>query len=73
MTKESKDAEVGAATEIDLQEIIAAQFLAGEGVVTIGQNTPDEVILLTIKQAVAFGKPFKVVPAIGVIAHDDLG
>ncbi|VWC60250.1 MULTISPECIES: hypothetical protein [Burkholderia] len=54
----------------DLKAIVAEKFAAGEGGVTIGPDTPDEVILRTIKQAVSLGKPFMVVPPHPLI-HDD--
>jgi hypothetical protein len=49
--------------EIDLKEFIDAKFAAGEGVLTFAKDTPDAVILLAIKQALAAGKPFTVIPA----------
>lgn len=49
--------------EIDLKAFIDAQFATGEGVLTFGKDTPDAVILLSIKQALAVGKPFTVIPA----------
>ncbi|WP_176042754.1 hypothetical protein [Burkholderia stabilis] len=49
--------------EIDLQSVVVEKFAAGEGVLTFSNDTPDEVILLAIKQALKIGKAFTVVPA----------
>jgi len=35
--------------------------IAGEGVIIISSTMPDVAILLAIRQAVAVGKPFKVI------------
>ncbi|QMI48969.1 hypothetical protein [Burkholderia sp. MBR-1] len=48
--------------EVDMKAVIDAQFAAGQGVLTFSNDTPDEVILLAIKQALKAGKPFTVVP-----------
>lgn len=48
--------------EIDMKAVIDAKFAAGQGVLTVSDDTPDEVILLAIKQALKAGKPFMVVP-----------
>jgi hypothetical protein len=48
---------------IEMKSVVDATFAAGEGVLVIGEDTPDAVILLGIKQAVAIGKPFMVIPA----------
>jgi hypothetical protein len=49
--------------EIDMKEVIDAQFAAGEGVLLISKDMSDAVILLAIKQAVAAAKPFTVIPS----------
>lgn len=49
--------------EIDMKAVIDAKFAAGEGVLTFANDTPDEVILAAIKQALKAGKPFTVIPA----------
>lgn len=48
--------------EVDMKTIIDAKFAAGEGVLSFSQDTPDAVIVLAIKQGLAAGKPFTVVP-----------
>ncbi|MBA9859442.1 hypothetical protein DEE69_26420 [Ralstonia insidiosa] len=54
---------VGRAVLVDLKAVLDEKFKAGKGVVTFGPDTPDDVILLTIKHAMSFGKPFQVIPA----------
>lgn len=49
--------------EVDMKTVIDAKFAAGEGVLTVSKDTPDAVIVLLIKQALAAGKPFTVVPS----------
>ncbi len=48
---------------IDMKTVIDEKFAAGEGVLTFSESTPDEVIVLAIKQALAMGKAFTVIPA----------
>lgn len=47
----------------DFKAIVDANFADGSGVLTFGKDTPDEVILAGIKQRLASGKAFTVVPA----------
>jgi hypothetical protein len=49
--------------ELDLKSIIDEKFASGAGVLTFSNDTPDAVILLSIKQAIAVGKPFTVIPS----------
>ncbi|MCM3583744.1 hypothetical protein M3795_25065 [Ralstonia pickettii] len=49
--------------EVDLKTVVDAKFAASEGVLTFSKDTPDAMIVLLIKQALAAGKPFTVVPA----------
>nr|WP_280960306.1 hypothetical protein [Burkholderia sp. M701] len=39
------------------------RFESGDGVLTFGASTPDEVIVVAIRRALAAGKPFTVIPA----------
>lgn len=48
---------------IDMKTVIDEKFAAGEGVLTFSESTPHEVIVLAIKQALAMGKAFTVIPA----------
>ncbi|CAJ4332144.1 Uncharacterised protein [Burkholderia pseudomallei] len=66
------DQEAGRHILADVKMIIDEKFKAGEGVVAIGPDTPDEVILSTIKNAVSFGKPFTVVSPVKTFLHDEL-
>jgi hypothetical protein len=50
-------------SEIDLKCVVDSSFESGNGVLTFGASTPDEVIIFAIRSALAVGKPFKVVPA----------
>lgn len=55
---------VGTGTEmVDLKAVLDQKFLAGDGVVTLGPETPDDVILVSIKHAMWFGQPFQVIPS----------
>lgn len=54
---------VGRTILVDLKAVLDEKFKAGEGVVTIGPETPDDVILVSIKHAMSFGKPFQVIPS----------
>lgn len=56
------DDEVGP-LEVDMKAVVDAQFAAGEGVLTFSKDTPNAVIVLLIRQGLAAGKPFTVVPA----------
>lgn len=47
--------------EIDLKAIMDEKFAAGEAVLTFSKDTPDAVILATVKQGIAVGKPFTVI------------
>lgn len=49
--------------EIEMKAVVDAQFAAGKGVLVFSKDTPDEVILDGIKQGIAAGKPFTVIPA----------
>ncbi|PNE59909.1 hypothetical protein A8H39_01820 [Paraburkholderia fungorum] len=49
--------------EIDLKCVVDSNFDSGNGVLTFGTSTPDEVIVFSIRAALAVGKPFKVIPA----------
>ena len=49
--------------DVDLKSIIDAKFAEGEGVLTFSKEISDAVIVLLIRQALAAGKPFTVVPA----------
>jgi hypothetical protein len=60
---------VGRAILIDLKDVLDEKFKAGEGVVAFGPDTPDDVILTTIKHAMSFGKPFQVIPASPLAMH----
>lgn len=59
-----RDEDAGRYVLADIKAILDEKFKAGEGVVTIGPDTPDEMILRTIKHAVSFGMPFKVHPPV---------
>ncbi|GMG94628.1 hypothetical protein RN01_05165 [Cupriavidus sp. SHE] len=48
--------------EIDLKSFVDARFATGEGVLTLCEAAPDSLIVMLIKQALAAGKPFTVVP-----------
>ncbi|MFP3637879.1 hypothetical protein [Paraburkholderia sp. SIMBA_054] len=48
--------------EIDLKSVVDACFDSGNGVLTFGADTPDPVIVLAIRTALAAGKPFTVIP-----------
>ncbi|WP_321935557.1 hypothetical protein [Paraburkholderia sp. J8-2] len=52
----------------DVKAILDGKFKSGEGVVTIGRDTPDEAILAAIRYASSFGKPFTVLPSVEVPA-----
>lgn len=52
-----------AADEIDLKCIVDSSFESGNGVLTFGASTPNEVIIFAIRTALASGKPFTVIPA----------
>lgn len=60
--KDSMSNETGR-PELDLKSIIDEKFASGAGVLTFSKDTPDAVILLSIKQALAVGKPFTVIPS----------
>lgn len=47
---------------IDMKSFIDGKFASGEGVLTFSKDTPDAVILLSLKQAIAVGRPFTVIP-----------
>lgn len=49
--------------EIDLKCVVDSSFESGNGVLTFGASTPDEVIVVAIRTALAAGKPFRVIPA----------
>nr|WP_023842462.1 hypothetical protein [Burkholderia sp. M701]BAO18919.1 hypothetical protein [Burkholderia sp. M701] len=49
--------------EIDMKAYVDAKFSAGVGVLTVSQNTPDEVIVFAVRRAMVIGKPFAVIPA----------
>jgi hypothetical protein len=53
----------GERAAVEMKSVVDAKFAAGGGVLVIGENTPDAVILLGIRQVVAIGKPFTVIPA----------
>jgi hypothetical protein len=53
--------------ELDMQDVMRNRFEAGEGVVILSANMPDPALLLSIKQAASFGKPFTVIPAASVV------
>jgi hypothetical protein len=48
---------------VDLLEFVRPVFEKGEGIVLLQADMPDAAILLAIKHAAAFRKPFTVVPA----------
>lgn len=48
--------------EVDMVEAMRPLFEAGKGVVFVLKDMPDGALLLAIKQAASFGKPFTVVP-----------
>ena len=57
--------------ELDMKAIVDARFSAGEGTLIFGPETSNEVILLSIKQAIGMGKPFTVIPSgVAAIASD---
>ncbi len=49
---------------IDLRDAVGPAFLSGKGVLTISTRMPDAAIILAIRQALAYGKPFMVIPGI---------
>jgi len=51
-------------SEIDMKEAMAPQFESGQGVVLMQRDMPDAALLMAIKTAAFFGKPFKVVPPV---------
>lgn len=48
--------------EVDIDAVLKARFEAGEGVIQLQANMSDAALLLVIKQAAKFGKPFLVIP-----------
>jgi len=54
----------GDRSELDLETVVTQSFASGAGVLAIGLDTPDHVILAVIKQAVAIGVPFTVIPTV---------
>lgn len=52
--------------EVDMNDVLRERFSAGLGVVQILQDMTDEMLLLTIKNAVNLsgGKPFTVIPPV---------
>ena len=49
--------------EVDITQVVAERFQAGEGVLVLSPKAPDAVILALIRAAVSHGKPFKVIPS----------
>lgn len=49
--------------EIDLLDAVAPAFKAGRGTLILGDGMPDQAILLAIKEAMAHGMPFIVIPS----------
>lgn len=64
--------QIGRQVILDLKEVLKEKFEAGEGVLTIGAETPDAVILASIKEAISYGKPFTVLPPMTMFI-DELG
>lgn len=61
--------------EVDLGEVVEGKFKAGEGMLLISLDMPDAAILLSVRHAVSFGKPFTVIPggAAGLAAARSVG
>lgn len=55
--------------EIDVKSIVDSRFESGDGVLTFNASTPDEVIVGAIRQALAAGKPFTVIPGRRYLGH----
>lgn len=50
--------------EVDMDAVLKERFEAGQGVIQLQTDMPDAAILLAIKQAATFGKPFLVIPPV---------
>lgn len=73
-TTELSNEEVGTWVIHDLREIVAEKFRAGEGVLMISSSMPDAAILLAVRTAISYGKPFTVFPGnLGHIVTDEMG
>jgi hypothetical protein len=72
--KELSNEQVGKLVIHDLKEIVAEKFRAGEGVLVIRSSMPDAAILMAVREAISYGKPFTVIPGnIGHILTDEMG
>jgi hypothetical protein len=49
--------------EVDIDTVLKERFEAGQGVIQLTADMPDVAMLLAIKHAASFGKPFMVVPS----------
>jgi len=50
--------------EIDMKAAMAPRFESGQGVVLMARDMPDTALLMAIKTAASFDKPFKVAPPV---------
>lgn len=64
--------QIGIQVILDLKEVLKEKFETGQGVLTIGPETQDAVILASIKEAISYSKPFTVLPPMTMFI-DELG
>lgn len=73
-TTDVSNKEVGTRVIQDLREIVAKKFHAGEGVLMISSSMPDAAIVLAVREAISYGKPFTVIPGnLGHMVTDEMG